>query len=527
MRSTKSRIRAAITAGFALSAAGLLAATGGTVAQVSNTITAKVHLAVEGTPYGIARGVSAAFHYEAVSGSPNNADQRDSSVNSLTAPDRTNPTNFSTPYDYAGSNNSGLRLLAAPNVTSCASSSREGNTSRCPVDALPTESIVSASSGNDPAISKTDIDFRDNQNRWLAGANYTDLRIHDMWTSVSCTANGAYAAAPKANINFGGSESNALPRHRKRTGWMALPSANHYRTIQQWASQDWNNAQTVEVQSIKKTFQNPTRAVSAIVVYATSSDGTNPISDFSFVAKSECAISEDGTVELSDSSTFGPITPGLKSLDTPAWVGNYTRTLATGEVTDFSHVANVSSTLGRSAQNRQATDEANGRRQSLMEESTAEQDDLTNSETLATNDDAIIPPPSTPFASAPTTVSAPANTSPTPKATQPTTSGGPTPGTTQRATSGGPTPSTIASTSEPATAGYTTAAGQSYASATGAALTRSQRELVEEAIAAAQTTESGELADGVTFATTSNQLDGATLIVTTADGGTLRIVWEK
>src|SRR5699024_5316655 len=165
MRSTKLRIRASITAGLALSAVVLLAATGGTVAQVTDTISAKVDLAVEGTPYGIARGVSAAFHYQAASGSPDNADQRYSSVNSLTAPDRTNPANFDTPWNYT-SGDSGLRLLAAPNVTSCASSSRDGNTNRCPIDALPADAIVSASSGNLPSTRKTDIDFRDNALQW-------------------------------------------------------------------------------------------------------------------------------------------------------------------------------------------------------------------------------------------------------------------------------------------------------------------------------------------------------------------------
>ena len=529
MRSTKSRIRASITAGLALSAVGLLSVTGGTVAQVTDTISAKVDLAVEGTPYGIARGVSAAFQYKAASGSPNNADQRDSSVNSLTAPDRTNPTNFSSPHNYAGNNSTGLRLLAAPNVTSCASSSRDGNPSRCPVDALPTESIVSASSGNDPAISKTDIDFRDNQNRWLAGANFTDLRIHDMWTSVSCTANGAHAAAPQANIDFGGMSSNALGQ-RQRTDWTALPSPNHYRTVQQWAGTTiYNNNQTVEVQSIQKTFQNPTRAISAIVVYATSADGTDPISDFSFVAKSECAVSEDGTVELSNSSTFGPVTPLPKRLATPAWAGDYTRTLATGEVTDFSHVANVSSTLGRSAQNRQTSEEAIGSDQSLTEDTTVEQAESTTTETSDTLGQAATSPSSSaPSASASATVSTPASASPTHKAIQTTTSGGPVPKATQRTTSSDPTtPSTSASTSEPATSEYTTTAGQTYASATGGTFTRSQRELVEEAIAAAQSAESGELTDGAKYTTTSNQLDDTTLIVTTADGSTLRIVWEK
>ena len=68
MRSTKSRIRASITAGLALSAVGLLSVTGGTVAQLTDTISAKVDLAVAGTPYGIARTVSLGFNYKKTNG---------------------------------------------------------------------------------------------------------------------------------------------------------------------------------------------------------------------------------------------------------------------------------------------------------------------------------------------------------------------------------------------------------------------------------------------------------------------------
>ncbi len=50
---------------------------------------------------------------------------------------------------------------------------------------------------------------------------------------------------------------------------------------------------------------------------------------------------------------------------------------------------------------------------------------------------------------------------------------------------------------------------------------------MEEAIAAADTADRGELAGGASYAVTANQLDGTTLIVTTVGGGTLRIVWEK
>ena len=503
MRSTKSRIRASITAGLALSAVGLLSVTGGTVAQLTDTISAKVDLAVAGTPYGIARTVSLGFNYKKTNGNQTIRD-RSATVNSLSEARNNAPSEPNVPWTYT---DTGIRLHGLINGNGCASSNFDGNTNRC----FRTESgsIVSASTGQAPEDGDFEIDFRDENLNW--GIYKQELLIHDIQTSVSCFPNGEVSAGqPSAAYWVGGSGASS-----EDSGWRGFPAANQYQRIRQWMHtvSGQNQAMTVEVQSIRQTFQNPPRALSAVVMYVTSSNARNGggiVGDFSFVSKSECAVSPDGTVSLDPSETFGTLVPSVRRLETPGWGGAYTTVLSEGPIPNDGLSTTSEHILGDSRSLLGATDDI----EIIESGELLAEDTLTTATPETAEQAATSPSSSTNPTSAPTTVSTRASTSPTPKAIQTT-------------TSGGPTPSTSVSTSEPATTGYATDTGQSYASATGATLTRSQRELVEEAIAAAQTTESGELTDGASYATTSNQVDGATLIVKTADGGTLRIVWEK
>lgn len=502
MRSTKSRIRASITAGFALSAVGLLAATGGTLAQVTDTIEAKVDLAVEGTPYGIARTVSLGFDYTKSNGNQTIRD-RSVTVNSLSAARNNAPIEDQAPWSYS----SGIRVHKLINDKGCASSNFNNNTNRC--SRSESGSIVSASTGQAPADGDFEIDFRDENLNSLGFS--VEFSIHDIQTSVSCFADGSVTAGKPSAAYWAGGKGTS---DRNTGAWRDLPNDNEYVRMRQWMrSALTNQAMTIEVQSIRQTFQNPPRALSAVVMYATSSNARNGggvVGDFAFVSKSECAVSPDGTVTLDPSTTFGPLVPAVRRLETPGWGNEYTTVLSEGPIPNDGLSATSEHISGDSRSLLGATDDI----EIIESGELLAEDTLTTETSEAAERAATSQSSSTTPTSALTTVSTPASTSPTPKATQTT-------------TSGGPTPNTTVSTTEPADTGYTTSTGERYTSATGATLTRSQRDLVEEAIAAAQTTESGELADGASYASTSNQLDGATLIVKTADGGTLRIVWEK
>ncbi|MFL0580117.1 hypothetical protein [Dietzia sp. 179-F 9C3 NHS] len=513
MTSARTRIGAGLTAGLALSAAALMSVTGGTVAALSDSVNASATVGVEGVPYGIARGVSAAFHYDAsVVGGGQNTDNRSTVIDSRTVPSRTDTATFPVPWSYSSP---GIRLDAARNVTACASSTTGGNTNRCPgtTGGAP---LVSASSGNDPSVGKFDIDFVDTR------VPNTNLQLHDVWTSVSCRADGTVSAeTPRGNFNLGGTGSWASG-HDKRLGWRSIPAENRFVRIQQWASRYSQMAQTVEVQTIKQTFANPPRALSAIVLYVTGSDskdGTAVRSDFSFVTKSECAVSPDGSVTLNPSTTFGPLVPSVRRLETPAWNGDYSSTLAEGGVTTFGHVSQRQSML-------EARTPSDASVVEPFHSGVLEATDPSSTPVTSDTESAI--PEASPLSpSSPTSEVSPARsakstteaTAPTATASTTANSAGPDP-------AAGKTATRTSATSAVAPAAYTTADGQTYSRAGGDALTAAQRALVEEAIAAAATTESGELPGGASYAVTANQLDGTTLIVTTADGGTLRIVWE-
>lgn len=506
MRSMKSRIRAAITAGFAISAVGLLAITGGTVAQLTDTIDAKVGLGVEAIPYGIARTVSFGFDYTNTS-NKTTARSFSASVDSRNSTRENAPAETQRQYSYT---DSGIRMHRIVNDVGCASSSLNNNVDRC----LWTEpgSLVSASTGQEPDNGDFEVDFQDdNLHSTLFDVEFS---IHDIRTSVSCHPNGTVsAAAPHAWYWSGGKGTSS-----KNSDWRSFPGENQYERIRQWMRNlaGQNQAMTIEVQSIRQTFSSPPRALSAIVMYATSSKASNGgdiKGDFAFVSKSECAVSPDGTVTLNPSTTFGKLIPDTRRLPTPSWDSNkkFTYVLASGDIST-TNLSTYSEAPSREAvSSRAAADHIE-----LVESGRLQvEDPLNGADPSTVNYEGSSPSAPTTASSSPAVVgTTTVRTSPTPSATQ-------------TISSGGPTPNSSTATSEPVAGEYTTATGQRYSSATGAPFTRREQELVEEAIAAAQDAESGELAEGATFATTSNQLDGTTLIITTADGGTLRIVWEE
>lgn len=511
MRSPRSRLGAAVTAGMAMSAVGLLSLTGGTVAQpqLSDSLSVKAEVGVEGVPYGIARGVSYGLTFEKRNTAGGGTRSVTTSVDS-----RTGPAHTLTAYPANGTRTDSVELRDTAGVRACASSNVGGNTTRCPGTTGPA-ALVSASSGNEISTEKYKVEFKNHHM-----PDYQIIQIHDVYTRVECRADGTVSAArPKGAWRFGGTGTWA----GRKWDWSETPrdlvGPNTFDRYRLWTGNwgaGWNTTMTLEVQTISQTFSNPPRALSALVFQVSSADDSaqNRMSNMAVVSKSECAVSPDGSVNLDPNTTFGPTAPDTRDLEVPGWTNKWDYLLVDEGSVGTGPFNYVSQPGSRNA------DRTTAEGIELVESGELEVIDPLTGRPAGADEE-----PGT-TESSPTSPSTPTRAaSPSPSATSTTAATAPTTTAATTTTSAGPDPSgtTTAATSP----SYSTADGQAYSRAGGTSLTAAQRALVEEAIAAADSADNGELADGATYAVTTNQLDGTTLIVTTADGGTLRIVWEK
>lgn len=506
MRSTRTRLGAAITAGVALSAIGVLSMTSGTVAELSDSIDVTAEVGVAGEPYGIARGVSYSVNFQRLAGGyASEAENESTSVDSRSGPAR----QFTEVPGVHNVLSGGLDFLDPLNVRACASSNFDGNLTRCP-GASATGALVSASSGNAKTVEKYKAQWKD-----IASPAKQILETHDIFTHVECNADGTVtAAAPTGSWNFGGTETL---RTRKwgffeagtgRSNAGDLPNANTYARYRLWTgnnSTSFNTSMTVEVQSIARVLNNPPRAVSALVFYVSAGNeaAQNRLTDMALVSKSECAVSEDGT-EITD-EVFEPLIPASKPQPLPRWTGSWNYFLQPTSPIVENFVAGQRNALAQPEPSIDLLESGD------IETATPEGTDSANPDASVIAPTSSAPSPTSPVQSSTSRVSTfPTTLIPTRTATTASSEPAPTP--------------KASPTSSP---GYTTADGRLYRTADGGTLTGTQRALVEEAVAAADTADRGDLADGASYAVTANQLDGTTLIVTTASGGTLRIVWGK
>lgn len=485
----KVQIVAAATAALALPLVAALSLTGGTVAALQDTITARASVGVEGVTYGIARGVSHAVNAQRVEGGSATGSYEEN----ITADSRSGGA-------YQRTNPAGGKVII-PNVLdtrdtqgvrSCASSNRNGNTQHCPGPSTTSSSpLVTASSGNSGSnagwVEKYQIGMREHIN-----GSSPSIQIHDVYTRVECRADGTVEATkPSASWEFGGNvwfgQGRAGYFETRTTGQTSrdLTGPNqrnrHYLGMRSNGS-FWDTAMTVEVQTINQTFSNPPRAVSAVVVYLTTADHSpaRRYTDIAFVSKSECAVSVKGQHELSFATTFPSVIPAISPQPLFPVSGGHRYIFQNQPLTDFSHVATTAGPTGRATRMQADPDVAGEPTPPTTSASTRPAE-----ETAATSQ----APPSTPDTT---------STTPSPAVTR---------------------------ESEPVTASEPLDPA-AYRRADGSPLSETDRALVDEAIEAAQVADEGPLSRGE-YQIVSDQLDDTTLIIIRPDGSTLRLIWTQ